>query len=281
MMKLYKTTHVPVIEDHGEFYQLPDTDWDVLLNRNNLDTVLTSMTRRATRLKTFAPATEALAPIGHQEVWAAGVTYYRSRTARMEEAKDAGGGDFYSRVYDAPRPELFFKATPHRVAGTGQAVRIRRDSRWNVPEPELALVVNSLGEIIGYTIGNDMSSRDIEGENPLYLPQAKVYAQCCGLGPSILVCDRALPETTEIGLEIVRAGSAVFRGNTNLSNLKRRPEELVEYLFRDNEFPYGCFLLTGTGIVPPDEFTLAVGDEIRITIEPIGTLVNHVMQAEG
>lgn len=281
MMKLYKTTHGPVIEDRGEFYQIAETDWDVLLNLNDLDTVLTSMTRRAAKLNHFAPTTAALAPIGHQEVWAAGVTYYRSRTARMEEAKEAGGGDFYSRVYDAARPELFFKATPHRVAGPGQAVRIRRDSQWNVPEPELALVVNSLGRIIGYTIGNDMSSRDIEGENPLYLPQAKLYAQCCGLGPSILVRDGALEATTEIHLEIVRAAVTVFRGHTDLSNLKRKPQELVEYLYRDNTFPYGCFLLTGTGIVPPDDFTLAVGDEIRITIEPIGTLINHVMRAGG
>lgn len=280
-MKLYKTTQGPVIEDRGEFYQPGETDWDVLLNRNDLASVLTSMTRRATRLNAFPPAAVALAPIGHQEVWAAGVTYYRSRTARMEESKDAGGGDFYSRVYDAARPELFFKATPHRVAGPGQPVRIRCDSQWNVPEPELALVVNSLGRIIGYTIGNDMSSRDIEGENPLYLPQAKLYAQCCGLGPSILVRDDALEATTEIHLEIVRQGATVFRGHTDLSNLKRKPQELVEYLYRDNTFPYGCFLLTGTGIVPPDEFTLAVGDEIRITIAPIGTLVNHVMQAAG
>jgi 2-dehydro-3-deoxy-D-arabinonate dehydratase len=197
----------------------------------------------------------------------------------MEEAKSAGGGDFYDRVYAADRPELFFKSTPHRVAGPNQKVRIRRDSKWNVPEPELALVVNSLGQIIGYTIGNDMSSRDIEGENPLYLPQAKVYAQSCGLGPGILIRSQPLPPETEIQLEIIRADATAFHGQTRLSELKRTPEELVEYLFRDNTFPYGCFLLTGTGIVPPDEFTLAVGDEIRITIEPIGTLVNHVTQS--
>jgi 2-dehydro-3-deoxy-D-arabinonate dehydratase len=158
-------------------------------------------------------------------------------------------------------------------------VRIRRDSKWNVPEPELALVVNSLGQIIGYTIGNDMSSRDIEGENPLYLPQAKVYAQSCGLGPGILISEQPLPPETEIHLEIIRADETVFDGRTKLSAMKRTPEELVEYLFRDNVFPYGCFLLTGTGIVPPDDFTLAVEDEIRITIEPIGTLVNYVTQA--
>ena len=279
-MKLYKTTHGPVIEDHGEFFQLVDTDWDVLLNRDNLENVLTSMTRRATAIAEFDRETDALAPIGRQEVWAAGVTYYRSRAARIEESKDAGGGDFYDRVYSAPRPELFFKATPHRVAGPGQPVRIRRDSKWNVPEPELALVVNSLGHIIGYTIGNDMSSRDIEGENPLYLPQAKVYAQCCGLGPAILVSSQPLEITTEIHLEILREDRTAFEGRTELTNMKRSPTELVEYLFRDNIFPYGCFLLTGTGVVPPDEFTLEGGDEIRITIEPVGTLVNHVTQFE-
>ncbi|MFN0084085.1 MAG: fumarylacetoacetate hydrolase family protein [Blastocatellia bacterium] len=275
-MKLYKTNHYPVIEERGEYYQLSDIEWDVLLNRNDLEHVLTSMTRRATPLESFDPETEALAPIGQQEVWAAGVTYYRSRTARMEEAKTSGGGDFYDRVYAASRPELFFKATPQRVSGPGQNVRIRRDSKWNVPEPELALVINSLGRIVGYTIGNDMSSRDIEGENPLYLPQAKVYAQCCGLGPAILVSSAPLEITTEIVLEIYRGERPVFEGRTELTNMKRSPSELVEYLFRDNIFPYGCFLLTGTGIVPPDEFTLEAGDEVHITIDPIGTLINQV-----
>ena len=280
-MKLYKTENGPVFEERGEYFQLAEADWDVLVNRNDHETVLTSMTRRATLLSDFSPETEALAPIGRQEVWAAGVTYFRSRTARMEESKSTGGGDFYDRVYAADRPELFFKSTPHRVAGHNQSVRIRRDSKWNVPEPELALVINSLGQIIGYTIGNDMSSRDIEGENPLYLPQAKVYSQSCGLGPGILISQQPLPTETEIHLEIMRASATAFHGQTRLSELKRKPEELVEYLFRDNTFPYGCILLTGTGIVPPDEFTLAVGDEIRITIEPIGTLINHVTQASS
>ncbi|HKQ76642.1 MAG TPA: fumarylacetoacetate hydrolase family protein [Blastocatellia bacterium] len=278
-MKLYKTENGPVLEERGEYFQLPDTDWDVLVNRDDHETVLTSLTRRATSLPDFSPETGALAPIGRQEVWAAGVTYFRSRTARMEESKSAGGGDFYDRIYAADRPELFFKSTPSRVAGPNQKVRIRRDSKWNVPEPELTLVVNSLGQIIGYTIGNDMSSRDIEGENPLYLPQAKVYSQSCALGPGILISQKPLPAETEIHLEIIRSSATVFQGQTRLSELKRTPEELVEYLFRDNTFPYGCFLLTGTGIVPPDEFTLAVGDEIRITIEPIGTLINHVTQS--
>lgn len=277
MQKLYKTSHGPVLEERGEFYQLPETDWDVLLNRGDHELVLTSMTRRATRIPNFQ-FEDALAPVGNQEVWAAGVTYFRSRTARMEESKDAGGGSFYDRVYEAARPELFFKATPQRVAGPGQSVRIRKDSRWNVPEPELTLVINSLGEIIGYTIGNDMSSRDIEGENPLYLPQAKVYAQSCGLGPCVLLSQSALPRETAIHLDILRANVTAFHGETSLKELKRSPEELVEYLYRDNVFPYGCFLLTGTGIVPPDDFTLQVDDEIRITIDPIGTLVNYVVQ---
>jgi 2-dehydro-3-deoxy-D-arabinonate dehydratase len=276
-MKLYKTDHGPVLEDRGDFYQLPETDWDVLINRDDHELVITSMTRRASRIHHFSPEKNALPPIGNQEVWAAGVTYYRSRTARMEESKEAGGGDFYDRVYNAARPELFFKSTPHRVAGPGQKVRIRGDSKWNVPEPELALVINSLGQIIGYTIGNDMSSRDIEGENPLYLPQAKVYSRSCGLGPCILLSEQPLDVKTEINMRILRDGEPAFQGKTDLTNLKRTPEELVEYLFRDNTFPYGCFLLTGTGIVPPDDFTLEVEDEIHITIEPIGTLINHVL----
>jgi len=216
------------------------------------------------------------APIGTQEVWAAGVTYLRSRTARMEESKDAGGGTFYDKVYNADRPELFFKGTPHRVAAPGAPVKIRRDSKWNVPEPELTLLLNSHGKIFGYTVGNDMSSRDIEGENPLYLPQAKVYDKSTALGPALLLTNDPLPPATTIALAIHRGGVAVFTGSTQISQIKRSFTELAEYLFRDNSFPQGTFLLTGTGIVPPDEFTLQSGDEIRITIEPIGTLVNPV-----
>jgi 2-dehydro-3-deoxy-D-arabinonate dehydratase len=275
-MKLYRTRQGVLVEDHAQFYHLSDSDWDQLFNHPELIQLLTSRTRRLAPLDSFSPATELLAPIGSQEVWAAGVTYFRSRTARMEESKDAGGGSFYDRVYNADRPELFFKATPHRVAGHEQPVRIRRDSKWNVPEPELALAINSAGKIIGYTIGNDLSSRDIEGENPLYLPQAKVYLQSCALGPGVLVSDEPLPASTVITLNIVRRGESVFAGTTELAAMKRKPPELVEYLFRDNGFPQGCFLLTGTGIVPPDEFTLAHGDEISITIDQIGMLVNRV-----
>ena len=276
-MKLHRTTRGPVVEDSGVFYQT-SADWDALINRDDLESLLIKIVRESAALKAFDWQTEAVAPIGKQEVWAAGVTYYRSRAARIEESKSSGGGDFYDRVYSATRPELYFKATPHRVAGPGQEVRIRRDSEWNVPEPELALAVNSNGKIIGYTIGNDMSSRDIEGMNPLYLPQAKVYSQCCGLGPAIYVSSKPLDEKTEIHLQIHREGKQVFEGRTDLTKMKRSPSELVEYLFRDNSFPYGCFLLTGTGIVPPDDFTLHAGDEIQITIEPIGTLMNKVVR---
>jgi 2-dehydro-3-deoxy-D-arabinonate dehydratase len=216
------------------------------------------------------------APIGRQEVWAAGVTYLRSRTARMEEAKEAGGGSFYDRVYHAARPELFFKSTPHRVAAPGTPVRLRSDSRWNVPEPELTLALNRDGRLFGYTIGNDMSSRDIEGENPLYLPQAKVYDRSAALGPCLLVTRDVLPADTRIAIEIHRAGASVFTGATAINQIKRSFAELAEYLFRDNSFPHGAYLMTGTGVVPPDTFTLRSGDEIRITIEPIGTLVNPV-----
>ena len=223
----------------------------------------------------FDPAA-ILAPVVSQEVWAAGVTYYRSRNARMDESKDAGGGSFYDRVYAAERPELFFKSSGRRVVGPQGAVRIRSDSKWSVPEPELTLLINPSGEIVGYTVGNDMSSRDIEGENPLYLPQAKVYDGSCALGPGILVATEPLASTTGIHIEIRRSGSAVFSDSTTLAAMKRDPVELVEYLFRENTFPDGCFLLTGTGIVPPHSFTLASGDEIAITIDGIGTLTNPV-----
>ena len=194
----------------------------------------------------------------------------------MEESKDAGGGSFYDRVYSAERPELFFKSTASRTVGPGGKVRIRADASWSVPEPELTLLVSPSGHITGYTIGNDMSSRDIEGENPLYLPQAKVYSGSCALGPSILVAQSPLPPTTEISIEILRNQAVAFAGQTTLAELKREPQSLVDYLFRDNAFPQGCFLMTGTGIVPPSNFTLASADRIRITIPPIGTLENEV-----
>ena len=275
-MKLYRVNEgVVIVNDKGAFNY--NADWDDLVNRDDLFEFLSAEVASGDLTQADPDFfSRVLAPIKSQEVWAAGVTYYRSRTARMAESHDAGADNFYDRVYTAERPELFFKATPHRVAGPGQSVRIRRDSRWNVPEPELALVITSNATIVGYTIGNDMSSRDIEGENPLYLPQAKVYDRSCALGPCVLVTKEMPDSSTEIRLEILRAGASVFLGNTTLSQLKRLPATLVEFLYRDNSFPHGSLLLTGTGIVPGDDFSLQPGDEIRITIDPIGTLTNYV-----
>jgi len=274
-MKLYRTAHGFFVENEDQVYSIAAPSWDALIAREDLFGHLREAILR------LPPQGKSLlediqAPIGSQEVWAAGVTYYRSRDARMEESKPAGGGDFYDRVYTAERPELFFKATPHRVVGQNEKVAIRRDASWSVPEPELALFISPKGRIVGYTIGNDMSSRDIEGENPLYLPQAKVYDRSCALGPCLLVVSEPLPKSTEIQLEILRGGKSAFTGSTSLLELKRDPVDLVQYLYHSSSFPGGCFLLTGTGIVPPDSFTLRPGDDIRITIPPIGTLTNAV-----
>ncbi|SRR6266496_904619 len=272
-MKLFLTTSGCVVEQDLHYYSIGDS-WDQLAVREDLEPYLTAELGHATKLAGDGLA--MLPPIGTQEVWAAGVTYLRSRAARMEEAKSAGGGDFYDRVYNAERPELFFKATPSRVVGHRAEVAIRKDAKWSVPEPELTLLVSPGGKILGYTVGNDMSSRDIEGENPLYLPQAKVYHRSCALGPGVLITSSPLPSSTRIQLDILRSGQTVFADSTTLANMKRNPAELVEYLYRDNVFPNGCFLLTGTGIVPPDSFTLNLGDEIRISIDGIGTLTNFV-----
>jgi 2-dehydro-3-deoxy-D-arabinonate dehydratase len=266
-----------VAELDGRFFELGETAWDDWLRREDLPQVLDQLLLSgACRQCSPFVTGDLLPPIGSQEVWAAGVTYFRSRNARMDESRSSGGSDFYDRVYGAERPELFFKATPHRVAGHGQPVHIRRDARWSIPEPELTLVIASSGRIVGYTIGNDMSSRDIEGENPLYLPQAKIYDRSCALGPGIYVSSRPLESATGIELLIVRNGETAFAGRTSLDSMKRSPQSLVEYLYRESTFPQGCFLLTGTGIVPPSDFTLAAGDEVRITIDPIGTLINRV-----
>jgi 2-dehydro-3-deoxy-D-arabinonate dehydratase len=278
-MKLYRTASGYIVEHQERFFAGEDAPWDQLLLQEDLEAHLTKTlpSQKPLDAASFAEIEkQILAPIGSQEVWASGVTYYRSRNARMEEAKTAGGGDFYERVYVAERPELFMKATPNRVVGHRGKVAIRRDATWSVPEPELTLLASPAGKIVGYTIGNDMSSRDIEGENPLYLPQAKVYDRSCALGPGILLAGEPIPTSTEISMQILRAGKAVFSGVTALTELKRTFSTLLEYLYRDNGFPNGCFLLTGTGIVPPDEFTLEQQDEIRITITGIGTLVNTV-----
>jgi 2-dehydro-3-deoxy-D-arabinonate dehydratase len=273
-MKLYRTQGRMLVEDNGEYYPVEES-FDALIALDNVYLRLQSIVSSESPLRLTKPLVFE-APIGHQEVWAAGVTYYRSRAARIEESKDAGGGDFYDRVYSAERPELFFKATAHRVAGPDGDVRIRSDAKWSVPEPELALLINARGHVVGYTIGNDMSSRDIEGENPLYLPQAKVYDRSCALGPGILIQPDPMPQSTRIRMEIIRSGVAEFSGSTTLTEKKRDPAVLVEYLFRDQSFPFGCFLLTGTGIVPPDHFSLRSGDEVHITIDGIGTLMNQV-----
>lgn len=275
-MKLYRTTRglLACEEEQGGFHLVEAEGWDELVR----DAEMQARVRRSLDAASVAAprAEEMLAPIGSQEVWAAGVTYFRSRSARMEESKVAGGGSFYDRVYSAERPELFFKATARRVVGPGGAVRIRSDATWSVPEPELTLLLNPRGEIAGYTIGNDMSSRDIEGENPLYLPQAKVYDGSCALGPCVLLGEEPLAKTTAIRIEIMRGEQRAFEGSTTLAELKRGPRELAAFLFRDNSFPDGAYLMTGTGIVPGDEFTLASGDVIRISIDGIGTLENRV-----
>ncbi|HEV7225129.1 MAG TPA: fumarylacetoacetate hydrolase family protein [Pirellulales bacterium] len=222
-------------------------------------------------------AVTLLPPVDRQEIWAAGVTYTRSRKARMEES--VGAAAFYDKVYEAPRPELFFKANAHRVVGPDRPVRIRHDANWNVPEPELTLVLNSRMKLVGYTIGNDMSSRDIEGENPLYLPQAKVYDQSCALGPCIALVN-AMPPREQIGIHmaVIREHAIAFEGSTDVGQMARTFEDLIDYLGRDNTFRHGACLLTGTGIVPGDDFTLRRGDIINITIDGIGTLVNSVVQ---
>lgn len=277
-MKLYKVEQGIVIEKDKSLFLLENQNWDVFINDDNL---FEKINKAAKELKpSTAPRDTVLktlqAPIQNQEVWASGVTYFRSKVGRQEESKNSGGADFYARVYEAERPELFFKATPSRVVGHGGKVRIRKDSTWDVPEPELTLVITSAGKIIGYTIGNDMSSRSIEGENPLYLPQAKTYDGCAALGPCIYVAQQPLPENTLIQLEIHRDSKKVFEGSVAINQIKRTFQELAGFLYRECSFPYGSFLMTGTGIVPGSDFTLQKADEVRITIEPIGTLVNIV-----
>ena len=271
-MILYRTNGGWVAEHEGRVAPLAERSLDDLLARQGLQAYLELAVGEG-RTGSVDMRT-LLAPVGTQEIWAAGVTYFRSRVARMEESDQ--GGNFYDRVYTAERPELFMKGLPHKVAGPGAPVRIRRDATWSVPEPELVLVVDPDGRIVGFTIGNDMSSRDIEGENPLYLPQAKIYDGSCAIGPGILVQNHPLPSATRITLTIERGDATAFAGETTLAEMKRRPEELVEYLYRDQTFRSGCFLFTGTGIVPPDSFTLERGDTIRIGIEGIGALVNRV-----
>ena len=279
-IKIYKTSNGIVIHQGNDFFLSKESEWDKFINRKDL---FKKVNDDLKGLKANSDLSEMIvdnliAPIGAQEIWAAGVTYLRSREARMEESKDAGGGDFYAKVYEADRPELFFKATAYRTVGSGDVVRIRKDSQWNVPEPELTLFICSQGTIEGYTIGNDMSSRDIEGENPLYLPQAKSYNASAAIGPCLYVSEAPIHPDSLIRLEIQRQTELIFSGEISINRMKRKHEELVEYLFRETSFPNGVYLMTGTGIVPPDHFTLKPGDEVKISIENIGTLVNTVGQ---
>jgi len=278
-MKLYRISKGSLLQ-HDNGYYLISQPWDELICRDQLHDYLQRQTRQADMLTPVeADAllnSRLLAPIGAQEVWAAGVTYLRSRDARMEESKESGGATFYDKVYEAERPELFFKSQPHRVAAHDEEVYIRHDSGWNVPEPELTLFINPNGAIQGYTIGNDMSSRSIEGENPLYLPQAKVYQRSAALGPCLYVPATPLPATTRISMIIRRGGKDVYAGEVAISQIKRKLSDLASWLFRDMDFPYGCFLMTGTCLVPGNEFTLEKGDKVEITIDHIGTLSNTV-----
>lgn len=276
-MKLYRTPRGTLLERDGALFESASFSLDDLFSGDaptNWADGFTELPGPVEPGEVVEAVESALAPLQSQEVWAAGVTYFRSREARMEESEKEA--DIYDRVYGAERPELFFKATPHRVVGPGEPVVIRADSDWNVPEAELALAIDAAGRIFGYSIGNDMSSRSIEGENPLYLPQAKIYDGSCALGPALYLSGDPLPPSTEIELRVARDGEPLLEGQSLLAAMKRQPEELVSYLFRESSFPCGCYLLTGTGIVPDADFTLKSGDVVTITIEPIGTLENRV-----
>lgn len=279
IIRLYKTSSALLAFYEDQYYAI-QADWNRFVNRKGLFKAILA------DLGSYAPIDKATAetiitnnlqaPIATQEVWAAGVTYFRSRTARMEESEVSGGATFYDKVYVAERPELFFKATPHRVSGHKQVVFIREDSSWDVPEPELTLFVSSHGTIEGYTVGNDMSSRSIEGENPLYLPQAKVYEKCAGLGPCLTVTDTPIPPDTLIKMSIFRKEEVKYTDSIPISQMKRGHQELVDFLFKGCAFPDGCYLMTGTCLVPDNSFTLQDNDRVEISIDHIGTLINDV-----
>lgn len=277
-MKIYKTKSGIVVERKNDYRIVRDQNWDEFINDDNLYQKIQGDVGKLIDGPDagLLIANEIQAPIQSQEVWASGVTYFNSKLGRQEESKDAGGGSFYAHVYEAERPEIFFKSTAHRVVGPNEKVRIRQDSTWDVPEPELTLLISSSGKIIGYTIGNDMSSRSIEGENPLYLPQAKSYDGSTSLGPCILVTDQAISSQTKISLSIQRSSKEVFVGSISIDQIKRGFKELAGFLYRECSFPHGSFLMTGTGIVPGSDFTLQSGDEIIIQIDGIGLLSNTV-----
>lgn len=277
-MKLYKTQAGILLENNEQYYLVENEDWDTFVNDDDLFQKLEKISTSTSPFENSAELIEnsLQAPIQSQEVWASGVTYFRSKEGRQEESQNSGGADFYQHVYEAERPELFFKATPNRVVGTGQQVRIRKDSSWDVPEPELTLMLSSSGKIIAYTIGNDMSSRSIEGENPLYLPQAKTYDGCAALGPCLYITKEPLPSDTTIGIQIERKGEIIFSDTVEINQIKRSFTELAGFLYRECSFAHGSFLMTGTGIVPASDFTLQSKDKITITIDHIGILINTV-----
>lgn len=276
-MKIYNTSKGILVQSDKSFY-LVNEDWNDFFNNDDLFDRVQDIVKQNSPIDNAEDiiANHLLVPMKSQELWASGVTYYNSKLGRQEESKDAGGGDYYERVYNADRPELFFKATVNRAVASGGKVNIRKDSTWDVPEPELTLAITSSGKIIGYTIGNDMSSRSIEGENPLYLPQAKTYDACAGLGPCVYLTKEALPSDTKISMQINRNGQTVFEDSIEINKIKRKFEDLVSYLYKECSFAYGSFLMTGTGIVPTTAFTLQSGDEVKISIDNIGTLVNYV-----
>ena len=279
MTKIYKGADTFYFETAEKVCRVPGFSMDKLFQAESPDAVIQEALDAAEHCggAGFLPNGGAWeAPIADQEVWAAGVTYFRSRTARMEESENSGGDRFYDMVYEAERPELFFKATAARTRGHLANVCIRQDSTWDVPEPELTLAINSHGKVFGYTIGNDMSSRSIEGENPLYLPQAKVYTGSCAIGPCLVVGENAITPESTIAITIERGGTEVFAGDIQVAQIKRGFDELAGFLFRDNEFPNGAYLMTGTGVVPDSGFTLQSGDRISITVDAIGTLINTV-----
>ena len=276
-MKLFKTASGIIVENKGQYYAAPNENWDAFVNDDAIVDKLNNLlnSSKTSRIDNLDEVI-VQAPVGNQELWACGVTYLRSKVGRQEESQATGGSDFYGRVYEAERPEVFFKANAHRIRGNRDKVRIRKDSSWDVPEPELTLMVTTSGRIIGYTIGNDMSSRSIEGENPLYLPQAKTYDGCAAIGPCIYITDQPLEMNQSINLAIKRNGQRVFEGSVMLSQMKRSLQELVSFVYRECSFPYGALIMTGTGIVPGADFTLRSGDEIAIHFAPVGTLVNIV-----
>ena len=277
-MKLYRIQDQIIIEHQQKLYKTHQQDWDALVNQQDLHAYLLALIKEQTSFEqaSWLSTQKIQAPIVSQEIWAAGVTYLRSKVARMEESKVSGGADFYAKVYDAERPELFFKSTAERCSGPGEPVYIRNDSHWNVPEPELTLFANREGKIVGYTIGNDMSSRDIEGENPLYLPQAKCYERAAAIGPCLWIPETHIDPDTRIQMEIRRKDETVFSGEISINQMKRKHDELIGYLFRAMRFSQGVYLMTGTCLVPPNEFTLQEADLVIMQIDGIGRLENTV-----